>query len=112
MKKFMLISMAIVAGCVASDVVPAKDARWVVRNCPVVRVTDEDEIARIVRDGVYFDDKGVHIIGNCWRDAIAVGRWCKAQGISCHQAYSKNHSWLVVGGGRIEYQDGIGLVRK
>ena len=113
MKKYMLISLAIVTGCVTGDVSKqaVKGSRWVVRNCPVERVY-ADEADRVVRENIYFENGRVPIIGNCWRDTEAVGKWCKTQGVSCHQAYKGNHSWLVVGGEVVEYVDGVDLIRR
>ena len=97
--------LALLTGCATTA------DRYVIRHCPVKRVYDE-EAYRVVRDEIYYENGHVPIIGNCWRDSISVGYWCKGEGIDCKQRYEENHSWLEVDNKRIEYIDGVGLVAR
>ena len=71
----IILLLVIGAGCITID-----PARRITRKCPVKRVYN-DEAYRIVRDNIYFDEKYVYIVGNCWRDTIAIAKWCDTQGI-------------------------------
>lgn len=110
-KALLIFACGIAVGMILSGCASVGSAQYVVRHCPVKRVAGEDA-CRVVRDRVYYDGKRVYIVGNCWRDAQAVARWCKALDISYTEKSKGNHVWLEIDGARIEYIDGIGLVRR
>lgn len=106
LKKICLIYLACFIGCASADM-----ARYVTRHCPVKRVYD-DEAFHVVLEDIKYDGNHVYIVGNCWRDAMAIAEWCKVNGIEFEQKWSKNHTWLKINGKDVEYIDGIGVVAR
>jgi len=117
--KALLIIAAILAGLtvalVTGGCATTDNAKYIERHCPIRRVSGDLQ-ARIVRDGIYYDARHCYMIGNCWRDANAICRWAKSKGIKCDTLYVDNGNHVVVvpegSAYRLEYIDGLGLVRK
>ena len=107
----------LLTGCATCD--PAK---YIERHCPVKRVYGEAS-DHVVRNSIYFDDKHCYMVGNCWRDSIAIARWAQAQGIPCttlpeavkvgRRIITGGHVYVVPDGSAyyLDYVDTLGIVR-
>ena len=109
-KALLIFACGIAVGMILSGCASVGSAQYVVRHCPVKRVYGE-EADKVVREKIYYDGKRVYIVGNCWRDAQSIARWCDSQGIEYTEKSKGNHVWLEIDGQAVEYIDGIGIVR-
>ena len=125
-KKYLLgiilgIALALVCillvGCHTTD-----PSVYIQKNCPYKRVYGE-RLDEVVRDGLFYDGKTVWLVGNCWRDAVAISRWAESKGIECdvlpaparvgNRIITGGHMFVQPIGSRyyVEYRDGVGIVR-
>ena len=120
-KALLIFACGVAVGMILSGCASTEPDRYVVRNCPVKRVYGE-EADRVVKEKIYYDGKHVFTVGNCWRDAQSIAKWCDSQGIEYKEQavsvkYGKRtirngHVNLVINNSTIEYIDGLGVVRK